>query len=40
MIEVIEENNLARKFDFSSLVTKEDDAEACKIIKQIIADGN
>ena len=40
MLPVIEENNLVRKFNFSSLVTKQDDIEACQIIKQIIADGN
>jgi hypothetical protein len=37
---VIDQNNLARKFDFSSLITKQDDQEACGIIKNIIADGN
>lgn len=40
MLPVIEENNLARKFNFSSLITKNDDAEACGIIKGIIESGN
>jgi hypothetical protein len=37
---VIDQNSLVRKFDFSSLITKQDDQEACGIIKNIIADGN
>ncbi len=40
MLPVIEENSLVRKFNFSSLISKQDDFEACEIIKQIIADGN
>jgi len=37
---VIDQNDTFRKFDFSSLITKTDDLDACNIIKQIIADGN
>ena len=37
---VIDQNNLVRKFDFSSVVTEADNQQACKIIKSIIADGN
>lgn len=37
---VIDQNDVFRKFDFSSIITKQDDQEACEIIKQIIADGN
>jgi hypothetical protein len=37
---VIDQNNLARKFNFGSLITKSDDAAACEIIKNIIASGN
>jgi hypothetical protein len=37
---VIDQNSIFRKFDFSSLITKADDQEACEIIKNIIADGN
>ena len=37
---VIDQNNLARKFDFSSVVTEADNQQACEIIKSIIADGN
>ena len=40
MNSVIDQNSLVRKFDFSSLITKQDDQEACGIIKNIIADGN
>jgi hypothetical protein len=40
MLPVIEENILVRKFNFSSIITKQDDSEACNVIKQIIADGN
>ena len=36
---VIDHNPQARKYDFSSLITKQDDLEACGIIKNIIADG-
>ena len=36
---VIDHNPQARKYDFSSLITKQDDLEACRIIKNIIADG-
>jgi hypothetical protein len=37
---VIDSNNMFRKFDFSSVITKADNQEACKIIKNIIAAGN
>jgi len=37
---VIDSNNMFRKFDFSSIITKADNQEACKIIKNIIAGGN
>jgi hypothetical protein len=40
MNKVIEQNNLFRKYDFSSLITKQVDFDACQIIKNIIADGN
>lgn len=40
MLTVIDENNLARKYNFSSLINKQDDLEACKIIKGIIGAGN
>jgi hypothetical protein len=40
MLPIIEENNLVRKFNFSSLITKQDDFEACNVIRQIVADGN
>ena len=40
MNNVIDQNSLVRKFDFSSVITQEDNHEACSIIKNIIADGN
>jgi hypothetical protein len=40
MLPIIEENTLVRKFNFSSLITKQDDFEACNVIRQIVADGN
>ena len=40
MLKVIDQNNTFRKFDFSSVITEQDNQEACKIIKQIVADGN
>lgn len=40
MISVIEENSLVKKYNFSSLITKQDNHQACIIVKQIIADGN
>jgi hypothetical protein len=40
MLKVIDQDAVFRKFDFSSLITEQDNQEACGIIKQIIADGN
>jgi hypothetical protein len=40
MYNTIDKNEIFQKFDFSSLITKQDDLEACEIIKNIIADGN
>jgi hypothetical protein len=40
MIQVIDQNETFKKFDFSSLITEDNDQEACDIIKNIIADGN
>jgi hypothetical protein len=40
MLKVIDQNNTFRKFDFSSVITEQDNQEACSIIKQIVADGN
>ena len=40
MLKVIDQNTVFRKFNFSSLITEQDNQEACEIIKQIIADGN
>ena len=39
-MQVIDQNSTFRKFDFSSLITKEDDRYTCGIIQQIVADGN
>jgi hypothetical protein len=40
MLKVIEQDAVFRKFDFSSIITEQDNQEACNIIKQIVADGN
>ena len=40
MNRVIDQNNVFRKFDFSSVITEHDNQEACDIIKDIIANGN
>jgi hypothetical protein len=37
---VIDQNDIVRKFDFSSVIANDDNQEACAIIKQIIAEGN
>jgi hypothetical protein len=37
---VIDQNDTFRKFDFSSLISKEDNTTAIGIIKNIVADGN
>ena len=39
-MKVIDQNEIFRKFDFSSVITKADNQKACEIIKGIIADGN
>jgi hypothetical protein len=39
-MKVIDQNEVFRKFDFSSVITKADNQAACEIIKGIIADGN
>jgi hypothetical protein len=40
MTPIIDQNQSARKFDFSSLITKADDLAACNTVRSIIADGN
>lgn len=37
---VIDQNSLVRKFNFSSVITEQNNQEACVIIKNTIADGN
>ena len=39
-MQVVDQNNVFRKFDFGSLITKEDDIAACDIIREIISSGN
>ena len=39
-MKVIDQNSTFRKFDFSSVITDQDNKTAIGIIKQIIADGN
>ena len=38
--QIIESNELVKKFDFSSLITRADNQEACDIVKSIIDSGN
>jgi hypothetical protein len=40
MLKVIDQNAVFRKFDFSSLITEQDNQKACGIIRDIVADGN
>ena len=40
MYNVIDQNDVFRKFDFSSTITAEDNQEAMRIIKSIVANGN
>lgn len=40
MYNVISQNDLVKSYDFSSVISIEDDLRACETIKQIIADGN
>lgn len=40
MLTVIDQNAVFRKFDFSSIITEQDNQTACGIIRDIIADGN
>ncbi len=37
---IIDTNDLIKKFDFGSLITEQDNQEACSIIKTIIDNGN
>jgi hypothetical protein len=41
MTPVIEQNNLVKKFNFSSIITEQDNNTACDIIRKIVVeDGN
>ena len=40
MILVIDYNSTFQKFDFSSIIKKEDNQQACDIVKDIISSGN
>jgi hypothetical protein len=40
MQSVIDQNEIFRKFDFSSVITKQDNETAVEIIRNIVADGN
>jgi hypothetical protein len=39
-MQVIDQNDIFKKFNFSSLIKKQDDVEVCKLIHSIIAKGN
>jgi hypothetical protein len=39
-MQVVDQSDIVRKFNFRSVITEQDDAAACNIIKSIIADGN
>lgn len=40
MLPVIDQNDIFKKYDFSSLITESDNREACNIVKSIIDSGN
>jgi hypothetical protein len=40
MYNVISQNDLVKAYDFSSIITVQDDAQACDIVKQIVSQGN
>jgi hypothetical protein len=39
MTPVVDQTDIFRKYDFTSIVTKDDDREACRIIEQMISEG-
>jgi hypothetical protein len=40
MLTVIDHDAVFRKFDFSSVITEQDNQTACEIIREIVANGN
>ena len=40
MLKVIDQDTVFRKFDFSSVITEQDNQTACGIIRDIVANGN
>jgi hypothetical protein len=40
MLTVIDHNAVFRKFDFSSVITEQDNQAACRIISDIVSEGN
>ena len=40
MLKVIDQDAVFRKFDFSSVITEQDNQTACSIIREIVANGN
>lgn len=40
MLPVIDQNDVFKKFDFSSLISKDDDRSVCEIVRNIIKQGN
>jgi hypothetical protein len=40
MLTVIDQNDTFKKFDFSSVITEQDNQTACSIIRNVIAEGN
>lgn len=40
MLKVIDQDAVFRKFDFSSVITKQDNQNVCGIIRDIVANGN
>ena len=39
-MQVVDQTQLVRKFNFRSIITEGDDAVACNIVKNVVADGN
>jgi hypothetical protein len=40
MLPVIDQNDVFKKFDFSSLISKDDDRSVCEIVQKLIEQGN
>jgi len=39
-MKVIDQNNIFRKYDFSSVISKDDNIQTCDVVRNIIANGD